>query len=168
MAAEKGNKVKVEYTGTLDSGEVFDSSEKQGQPIDFTVGDGKIIKGFEDAVVGMEEGDEKDIRLEANEAYGDRDENLIQKVPRDKVAHIEGLQEGTVLALQDPQGRQIPATVTEMTDQEVSLDLNPPLAGKALNFKLKLVSVEEGDGSQGEEASEGAAEEGSGDQSGEE
>ena len=119
MAAEKGNKVKVEYTGTLDSGEVFDSSEKQGQPIDFTVGDGKIIKGFEDAVVGMEEGDEKDIRLEANEAYGDRDENLIQKVPRDKVAHIEGLQEGTVLALQDPQGRQIPATVTEMTDQEV-------------------------------------------------
>ncbi|MCK5373322.1 MAG: FKBP-type peptidyl-prolyl cis-trans isomerase, partial [Candidatus Aenigmarchaeota archaeon] len=85
MPVKKGDKVKVEYTGTLEDGTVFDSSEKHGEPLEFEVGAGQMIKGFDDAVVDMEKGDEKEITLKPADAYGDPNPQLIQKVPKDKL-----------------------------------------------------------------------------------
>ncbi|MCK5234793.1 MAG: peptidylprolyl isomerase [Candidatus Aenigmarchaeota archaeon] len=141
MPVKKGDKVKVEYTGTLEDGTVFDSSEKHGEPLAFEVGAGQMIKGFDDAVVGMEVGDEKEITLKPADAYGDPNPQLIQKVPKDKLPKDADMKEGMQLAMALPNGQQIPATITEIGDTEVTIDINHPLAGKTLNFKLKLIDV---------------------------
>lgn len=137
MPIEKGNKVKVHYTGKLEDGTVFDSSEGK-EPLEFEVGSGKVIKGFEEALVGMEKGEEKEITLPPEQAYGDVNPQLVQKIPRDKIPEGNDPQPGMFLALKTPDGKQIPAKITEVTDQEVTIDINPPLAGKTLNFKLKI------------------------------
>ena len=141
MPVKKGDKVKVEYTGTLEDGTVFDSSEKHGEPLAFEVGAGQMIKGFDDAVVGMEVGDEKEITLKPADAYGDPNPQLIQKVPKDKLPKDADMKEGMQLAMALPNGQQIPATITEIGDTEVTIDINHPLAGKTLNFKVKLIDV---------------------------
>ena len=139
MTIKTGNFVKVEYTGTFDDGTVFDSSEKHGKPLQFKVGMKQMIPGFENAVIGMEVGEEKEITLKPEEAYGQINGELIQKVPRDKVpAEIE---KGMILGMTLPDGKQIPARVTEVNDQEVIIDLNHELAGKKLHFKIKIVEV---------------------------
>ncbi|NOQ37691.1 peptidylprolyl isomerase [archaeon] len=141
MPVKKGDKVKVEYTGTLEDGTVFDSSEKHGEPLEFEVGAGQMIKGFDDAVVGMEKGDEKKITLKPADAYGDPNPQLIQKVPKDKLPKGADMKAGMQLAMALPNGQQIPATITEIGDTEVTIDINHPLAGKTLNFKVKVVDV---------------------------
>ncbi|MCK4808472.1 MAG: peptidylprolyl isomerase [Candidatus Aenigmarchaeota archaeon] len=141
MPVKKGDKVKVEYTGTLEDGTVFDSSEKHGEPLEFEVGAGQMIKGFDDAVVDMEKGDEKEITLKPADAYGDPNPQLIQKVPKDKLPEGADLKAGMQLAMALPNGQQIPATITEIGDTEVTIDINHPLAGKTLNFKVKVVDV---------------------------
>lgn len=141
MPVKKGDKVKVEYTGTLEDGTVFDSSEKHGEPLEFEVGAGQMIKGFDDAVVGMEKGDEKEITLKPADAYGDPNPQLIQKVPKDKLPEGADLKAGMQLAMALPNGQQIPATITEIGDTEVTIDINHPLAGKTLKFKVKVVNV---------------------------
>ena len=141
MPVKKGDKVKVEYTGTLEDGTVFDSSEKHGEPLAFEVGAGQMIKGFDDAVVGMEVGDEKEITLKPADAYGDPNPQLIQKVPKDKLPKDADMKEGMQLAMALPNGQQIPATITEIGDTEVTIVIFHPLAGKTLNFKLKLIDV---------------------------
>ncbi|MEA2004498.1 MAG: peptidylprolyl isomerase [archaeon] len=141
MPVKKGDKVKVEYTGTLEDGTVFDSSEKHGEPLAFEVGAGQMIKGFDDAVVGMEVGDEKEITLKPADAYGDPNSQLIQKVPKDKLPQDADLKTGMQLAMALPNGQQIPATITEIGDTEVTIDINHPLAGKTLNFKVKLIDI---------------------------
>lgn len=139
MPIKNGDKVKVEYKGTLDDGTVFDSSEKHGEPLEFEIGAGQIIPGFEDAVMGMENGDEKEFKLEASEAYGDRNPQLVQKIPRDQMP--KEVEHGMVLVVGLPNGAQIPVKVTEVTDEWVTIDLNHPLAGENLNFKIKIVGV---------------------------
>ena len=139
MAVKKGDKIKVEYTGTLDDGLVFDSSTKHGQPLEFEVGSGQIIKGFDDAVQGMEVGQEKEITLPPPAAYGDVNPELVKNVPKEQLPKDKEITAGMVLGVQLPNGMQFPAKIVEVRDKDVSIDLNHPLAGKTLHFKIKIV-----------------------------
>lgn len=141
MQIKNGDKVKIEYTGTFEDGTVFDSSEKHDKPLEFEVGAKQVIKGFEDAVIGMEKGQEKDIKLQPEEAYGNQNPELIKKVPKDKLPKEQEIKEGMVLGVGLSNGAQIPARVLSVTDSEVTIDLNHPLAGKILNFKVKVVDI---------------------------
>lgn len=141
MGVKKGDKVKIEYTGTFDDGTIFDSSEKHGQPLEFEAGSGKVIKGFDEALIDMKKGEEKDIQIKPSEAYGDHNPQLVKKVPKNKLPPGKEIKAGMLLEVGAPGARQMPARITEVTDTEVTIDLNHPLAGKNLNFKLKLVEV---------------------------
>lgn len=139
--AKEGSTVKVHYTGKLDSGEVFDSS-KEREPIEFTVGQGQVIKGFESAIVGMKTGDSKEVTLAPENAYGQPDPQLQQKVPKEAFGDIT-VEEGMQLALQHPQAPgPIPVTVMKVENDGITIDMNHPLAGKQLNFELELVDVQ--------------------------
>jgi peptidylprolyl isomerase len=140
MPIKKGDKVKVEYTGTFDDGTVFDSSEGR-EPLEFEVGSEQVISGFDESVIGMEIGEEKDAKLAPSEAYGDSDPTLLKKIPREKLPPGEEPQPGMVLELVTPDGVRVPAKITEVTDKDVTIDLNHPLAGKTLNFKIKIVEI---------------------------
>lgn len=139
MPVKNGDKVKVEYEGTFNDGTVFDSSEKCGAPLEFEVGAGQIIPGIENAVMGMEKGEEKEFKLEPADAYGDRNPQLVQKIPKDQLP--KEVMPGMMLMIGLPNGVQIPVKVTDVTDEEVTIDLNHPLAGKVLNFKIKIVDI---------------------------
>ncbi len=140
MAVKEGDKIKVEYTGTLEDGTEFDSTAKHGgQPLEFEVGSGQIIKGFDNAVMGMEKDEEKEITLQPDEAYGQPNPEMVKKVPRNQLPQDQEPKVGMILALGTPDGKQFPAKITEVTDEEVSIDLNHPLAGKVLTFKIKVV-----------------------------
>jgi peptidylprolyl isomerase len=139
MPIKKGDTVKIEYEGTLDDGTIFDSSEKGGEPLEFEVGAGQIIPGFENEVIGMEEGDEKEFKLQPHDAYGDHNPQLVQKIPMDQMP--VGVTAGIILVVGLPNGLQIPARVTEVTEEWATIDLNHPLAGQVLNFKIKIVDV---------------------------
>lgn len=141
MAVKKGDKVKVEYEGKLEDGTVFDSSKSHGKPLEFEVGSGKVIKGFDEGVVGMEIGEEKEIRIEPKDAYGDHNPELIKKVPKDKLPKEQEVKPGMMLLMGLPNGAQLPVKITEVGDKEVTLDLNHPLAGKTLIFKVKIVGI---------------------------
>jgi len=142
MTAKEGDTVKVEYEGKLEDGTVFDSSEKHGgKPLEFQIGSKKVIPGFEKAVIGMEKGEEKEIKLKPAEAYGDPNPQLVKKIPRDKLPTDKELKPGMMLSIGLPTGQQIPARITEVGDKEVTIDLNHPLAGKNLNFKLKVMEI---------------------------
>lgn len=141
MAIKDGDVVKIDYTGTLDDGFVFDSSKNHGQPLEFTVGSGKVIKGFDDAVRDMEVGEEKEFRLEPAEAYGEYTDALIDTVSRDVVQTSMDMEIGKIFLVQTPNGQQMPAKIIDLTDEKVTFDLNHPLAGKALTFKIKIVEA---------------------------
>tara|TARA_Y100000310_G_scaffold206563_1_gene206971 strand:- start:1807 stop:2235 length:429 start_codon:yes stop_codon:yes gene_type:complete len=141
MTIKKGDKIKVEYTGTLEDGKEFDSSAKHGKPLEFEVGAGQMIKGFDEAVVGMKLNEEKDITLKPEDAYGEAKDEMIKPVPREQFPKEKEPEEGMVLVLQTPQGGQFPVKVVKVTDKEVSLDMNHPLAGKTLKFKVKIVGI---------------------------
>ena len=141
MAVKKGNKVKIEYTGTLDDGSVFDSSEKHNAPLEFEVGAGMVIPGFEKAVIGMNVGDEKEFRIPSAEAYGDQKEELLKTVPKAQIPDGDKIKTGSVIVVQAPNGARIPLKVVKVTDDTVTIDFNHPMAGKALNFKIKVLSV---------------------------
>tara|TARA_Y100000310_G_C20702755_1_gene831543 strand:- start:3730 stop:4164 length:435 start_codon:yes stop_codon:yes gene_type:complete len=143
MTIKNGDKVKVEYTGTLEDGTVFDSSKRdeKSEPLEFEVGAGKIIQGFEKAIIGMEKGEEKDIKLNPEEAYGHQDSKKVMKIPKDKLPKEKEPEVGMVLIVGTPEGQQIPAKIKEVDDKEITLDLNHPLAGKILNFKVKIVDA---------------------------
>jgi len=139
MPVENGNKVKVEYKGTLDDGTVFDSTEKSGNPIEFEVGAKAVIPGFESAVLGMEKGEEKDIKIESKDAYGDHNPELVKQIPKDKLPPEAEPKVGMVLLMGLPDGKQMPVKITEISADTVSIDMNHPLAGSNLNFKIKVV-----------------------------
>jgi len=141
MAVKKGDVVKVEYEGTLDDGTVFDSSDMHEEPFEFEVGGGQVIKGFEDAVLGMEEGEEKEFKIQPSEAYGEPNPKLVKEIPIDQIPKDEKVEKGMMLIVGLPDGKRIPATVLEVTEKTISIDLNHPLAGKVLNFKIKVVKA---------------------------
>ncbi|AEH06577.1 FKBP-type peptidyl-prolyl cis-trans isomerase [Methanothermococcus okinawensis] len=149
---KKGDKVKVDYIGKLENGEVFDTSiesvakeegiytpERPYEPLEFTVGEGQLIEGFEEAVLDMNKGDEKTVNIPAEKAYGQRDEKLIQKVPKDAFEGADFEPEEGMIIL----AGGVPATIIEVSDNEVALDFNHQLAGKNLIFTIKLVDVKE-------------------------
>lgn len=141
MKAKKGSSVKVDYTGTLETGQVFDTSEGKA-PLEFKVGEGKVIKGFDDAVVGMDAGEEKEVTIKPEDAYGQRNGQLVQEVPKQAFGESTSkLQPGTILGLKDPKGNVMNAMVAKVGDDKVTLDMNHPLAGKNLKFKIKMVEV---------------------------
>ena len=141
MTVKTGNKVKVEYVGKLDDGSVFDSSEDHGKPLEFEVGSGHVIKGFDDAVLGMDEGDEKEFTIQPAEAYGQHDPTLVQKVPREVFPQEAELTAGLLFEAGLPTGEKVPAMITAVDEGIVTVDLNHPLAGKTLSFKIKLKEV---------------------------
>jgi len=140
MAVEKGNTIKVEYTGSFENGEVFDASEKHGKPLEFKAGEGMVVPGFDAAVIGIEVGEEKTVTLKPEEAYGEPHPNAVQKVPKDKFP--AEAKEGMMIGVPLPNGQQIPAKITKIDDKEVTIDMNHPMAGKVLVFKIKIVSIE--------------------------
>ncbi|MCC5983821.1 MAG: peptidylprolyl isomerase [Rhodobacteraceae bacterium] len=139
--AKKGDTVRMHYKGTLDDGSVFDSSEGR-EPLQFTIGAGQIIPGLEQAVEGMGAGDEKTVTIPAAEAYGDYQPQARQGIPRDQIPDNIPLEIGGRLQVQTPEGRAVPVTVTEISDEVVVLDANHPLAGKDLTFAFEIVDVE--------------------------
>lgn len=143
MPIKEGYIVKLEYTGTLEDGSVFDSTEEQGSPLEFQIGANQVIEGFEKAIVAMDLNEEKEITLKPEDAYGDRQEDMIKDIPKENMP-AEDLEAGMTLMATLPTGMQVPVTVVEITDDFVKIDLNHPLAGKVLNFKLKVVEIKEG------------------------
>ena len=135
---QPGTKVKVHYTGTLSDGTVFDSSEGK-EPLEFTIGENRVISGFENGIKGMKLNDEKTINIYPKEAYGERDERMVVSVPRSKLP--PEIEIGGQLLLKGPDDQRIPARIHEIKENEVIIDLNHPLAGKELNFKVKIVAV---------------------------
>jgi FKBP-type peptidyl-prolyl cis-trans isomerase 2 len=138
--AKSGDTVKVHFTGTLIDGTQFDSSRGQ-EPLEFTLGQGHMITGFEEAVVGMKPGENKTITIVSGEAYGERNEAMVQEVPRSAIpAEIE-LAEGMLLQAQSPDGETLRFTVADFNDEAVTVDGNHPLAGRDLTFELELVQI---------------------------
>ncbi len=141
MPVKNGDKVKVEYTGTLDDGTVFDSSKTHDQLLQFEVGSHEVIAGFENAVVGMEQGQEKKITIQPADGYGDRNQQMVQKVPRDALPKEQEPTVGMTLIMGLPTGERFPVTITAVSGAEVTLDMNHPLAGKVLHFRIKVVEI---------------------------
>jgi FKBP-type peptidyl-prolyl cis-trans isomerase 2 len=137
--AQNGNRVKVHYTGKLDDGSVFDSSEGR-EPLEFTVGEGQVIPGFEQGVVGMEPGDSKTLNIPSDEAYGPRRPEGVFEIERSEIPPSIPLEEG--MRLQANQGgRTVELMVVEIDESKVTLDGNHPLAGRDLTFDIQLVEV---------------------------
>ncbi len=136
--------VKVEYTGTFDDGEVFDSTELAGCPLEFQIGAQQVIEGFEKAIASMELDEEKQVKIQPAEAYGEYQKDMTKDIPRDRMP-AEKLEAGMTLMATLPHGMQVPVTITKVTDQSVTIDMNHPLAGKALNFRIKLIGIREGE-----------------------
>lgn len=137
---ENGTKVKVHYTGTLDDGTVFDSSENR-DALAFTIGAGQVIGGFDAAVKEMEPGTTKNVSIPCKDAYGERNENLVLTLNKDHFPENSEPKVGLGLKLSTPQG-PLMARITDIKDDDVIVDGNHPLAGENLNFELTLVETE--------------------------
>jgi peptidylprolyl isomerase len=139
--AQNGDKVKVHYTGKLDDGSVFDSSEGR-EPLEFTVGEGQVIPGFEEGIVGMEPGDAKTLNVPSEQAYGPHRPEGIFEIERSEIPPSIPLQEGMRLQATQQGGRTVELTVVEFDDSKVKLDSNHPLAGRDLTFEIQLVEIQ--------------------------
>jgi peptidylprolyl isomerase len=138
--AAPGDTVTVHYKGTLDDGSVFDSSEGN-EPLEFTIGAHEVINGFEDAVIGMSEGDRKTQAIAPENAYGEREDELVFHVPRSSMQPGLDVNPGDFVRVTLPDGQTAPMQVVEIDDEAVTLDANHPLAGKTLTFELELVGI---------------------------
>ena len=141
MSIKKGDTIKIEYVGTLDDGIVFDSTEKTGEPLEFEVGTQKVLESFENEIIGMELGEEKEFKLSAEDAYGDYNKELTKDLPRDELPEDLEIDVDMILVMTMPNGMQMAAKILELTDDTVTIDMNHPLAGQALNFKVKIVEI---------------------------
>ena len=138
--AKRGDTVKVHYTGTFEDGTVFDSSEGR-DPLEFTVGQGQVIPGFEDAVVGMSPGQQKRETIPADRAYGERQDELVFNVGRDQIPDGMKVEVGDMLQVGFGDGHTTAVQVMDMDDESLTLDANHPLAGRTLVFEMELVSI---------------------------
>lgn len=138
--AKKGDKVKVHYHGKLTNGETFDSSAGR-EPLEFEVGSGSVIKGFDEGVSGMKVGEKKTINIPVDEAYGQRSEDMLIEFPKDRFPTDMEIKEGMQLMMSNGTGQNIPVIVEEVKDDAVILDANHPLAGEDLVFDIELVEI---------------------------
>ena len=143
MKATKGSKVKVHYTGRLTSGEQFDSSAGR-EPLEFEVGAGMMIKGFDDAVMGMAVGDKKTISIPPHEGYGESNPEMIVEFPRDRFPAEMVPEVGMQLNMSNGSGQNFPVTIIEVKEETVTLDANHFLAGKDLIFDIEMVELSGG------------------------
>ncbi|MBT8095491.1 MAG: peptidylprolyl isomerase [Woeseia sp.] len=138
--AKTGDSVRIHYTGTLEDGTEFDSSAER-EPLEFKLGDGGIIPGFEKAVDGMAVGESKTVKIEPEDAYGPRHDQLVQAVPKSALPEEMEPSVGMQLQSEAPDGQSILLTVTEVADETITVDGNHPLAGRTLNFDIELVEI---------------------------
>lgn len=138
--AAKGDKVRVHYTGRLDDETVFDSSLDR-EPLEFTLGAGQVIPGFEDAVIGMEPGDSQTTRIPPERAYGTRAEELEIHVESGALPDGLEVSYGDQLRMRTRDGREVPVTVVDVRDDGIVVDANHPLSGKALTFEIELLEI---------------------------
>jgi peptidylprolyl isomerase len=138
--AKKGDTVKIHYKGTLKDGTVFDSSEGH-EPLGFKIGTGEVIAGFEEAVTGMRIGEKKNVTIPPDKAYGQPNKEMIIQAPRNQVPADLNPEVGQKLEMGGPNGELIAVRVVELTEEFITLDANPPLAGKDLTFDIELVAI---------------------------
>jgi len=158
MKVVNGVKVSLEYEGRFEDGTVFDES-KEGFPLEFVVGSGQVIAGFDAAVVDMDEGSEKEFEIEPKDGYGDINEELKKEIPKSSLPQDKEPEVGMTLVMNAPNGQKIPAKISEVTPENVIIDLNHPLAGKKLIFKIKIVKTEQAGPVSSEDGKEDALEE---------
>jgi FKBP-type peptidyl-prolyl cis-trans isomerase 2 len=138
--AKKGDKVKVHYHGRLIDGTTFDSSQGR-EPLEFEVGSGMVIKGFDEGVAGMSLGDKKTISIPAEEAYGQRQEEMVIEFPIINFPPDIKPEVGMTLNMHSENGQELPVVITAITEEAVTLDANHPLAGQELVFDIELVDI---------------------------
>jgi peptidylprolyl isomerase len=139
--AQNGDIVQVDYTGTLENGTVFDTSEGR-EPLEFTLGQGQMIPGFEQAVLGMKVGETKTVTIPADEAYGPYHDDMVQVIDREELTNIPNPEVGQQLYGPGPGGGTITGTITNVTDTTITVDFNHRLAGKDLTFEIELMSIQ--------------------------
>jgi len=139
--SNEGKKVRVNYIGTFDDGTVFDSSVERGEPLEFTCMAGMMIPGFDAAGNEMAVGETKKVHIPAADAYGERDEQLVQRIPKENVPDVDDLPVGQTVYMQAPGGQAFPVKVVEITDDDVVFDMNHEMAGKDLNFEITLEEI---------------------------
>lgn len=138
--AKHGDLVKVRYTGTLEDGSTFDSSDGR-EPLQFVIGEGMLIPAFEQAIVGMLPGDSRSVHIPADDAYGPYMDELILEVDKNQIPPYLNPEEGMQLQITQDDGSSTVVKVVKLTDEKVFLDANHPLAGKDLNFSIELVDI---------------------------
>jgi FKBP-type peptidyl-prolyl cis-trans isomerase 2 len=140
MKASAGDAVRVHYTGKLEDGTVFDSSEEE-DPLEFTVGEDQVIPGFEKAVKGMRPGESTTVSIDPDEAYGEHREDMVKRMSRDQIPDEVPTEVGQQLQLRMENGDDIPVIVTSVTDEIVTVDANHPLAGRTLVFDIEVEDI---------------------------
>ena len=138
--AQQGDKVKVHYHGTLRTGETFDSSEGR-EPLEFTVGSGQVIKGFDEGVKGMSVGEKKTVEIPVGDAYGEKSQDLIIEFPKEQFPADMTPEIGQQLMMSNGSGESFPVIIKEIKEESVLLDANHPLAGQDLTFDIELVEI---------------------------
>jgi len=141
MTVKVGDKVAVHYTGWLEDGQKFDSSIESGETFKFQVGKGMVIKGFDDAVLGMNIGDKKKVDIDPENAYGESSEKNVFTVGREMFPEDAQITKGAVFEMHGEQGQVIPVVVVDENEKEVSIDANHPLSGKKLTFEIELIEI---------------------------
>ncbi len=137
---KKGDTIKVHYHGTLADGSIFDSSTGR-DPLEFEVGGGMVIEGFDNGVLGMAVGDKRTVDIPAEQAYGPKNDDMVMEFPIDRFPTDMVPEVGMQLNMSNNEGEQFPVVIVEVSDEFVLLDANHPLAGKDLIFDLELVSI---------------------------
>lgn len=138
--AKQGDTVKVHYTGKLEDGRVFDTSSGR-EPLSFTIGEGTVIEGFESGIVGMGVGDKKTLNISPDSAYGNRNDELIAVVEKENIPEDIDVSVGQQLQVRQPNGQTINVSVTDVSEENVTLDANHPLAGRDLVFDVEIVEI---------------------------
>jgi FKBP-type peptidyl-prolyl cis-trans isomerase 2 len=138
---KKDDTVKVHYTGKLKDGQVFDSSVERDEPIEFKVGDGKIIPGFENGIIDMKVNEKKTIEIAKEDAYGEVHDELYQEIPKDQLPDEVEPAEGMGLVAKNPDGSERELRINAVKDESIIVDANHPLAGKDLNFEVEVLEI---------------------------
>lgn len=140
VQAKSGDTVKIHYTGRLEDGTIFDTSTER-EPLEFTISGGQVIPGFEQAVLGMAPGESKTEKIPTDQAYGPHREEMVIEVSREQIPPDINPEVGQQLQIQQANGQSVPVFVTEVTDNQITLDANHPLAGEDLTFDIQLVEI---------------------------